>query len=43
MSEVRLLRIHRRILDVQPDDRTMRQITKLKIPEGVKVEVILTT
>lgn len=37
------LRIHRRILDVQPDDRTLRQITRLKIPEGVKVEVILTT
>ena len=36
------LRIHRRILDVQPDDRTMRQITKLKIPEEVKVELILT-
>ena len=37
------LRIHRRILDVQPDDRTMRQITKLKIPEEVKVELILTS
>ena len=37
------LRIHRRILDVQPDDRTMRQITKLRIPEDVKIEVVLTT
>lgn len=37
------LRIHRRILDVQPDDRTMRQITKLRIPEEVKVELILTS
>jgi small subunit ribosomal protein S10 len=36
------LRIHKRILDVQPDDRTMRQITKLKIPDDVKVEMILT-
>lgn len=36
------LRIHRRILDVQPEDRTMRQITKLRIPEDVKVELILT-
>ena len=35
------LRVHRRILDVQPDDRTMRQITKLRIPEDVKVELIL--
>ena len=37
------LRIHRRILDVQPDDRTLRQITRLEIPEDVKVEIILTT
>lgn len=36
------MRVHRRILDVQPDDRTMRQITKLSIPEDVKVELILT-
>jgi len=36
------LRIHKRILDVQPDDRTMRQITKLRIPDDVKVEMILT-
>ena len=36
------MRIHRRILDVQPDDRTMRQITKLRIPDDVKVELILT-
>ena len=37
------LRVHQRILDVQPDDRTMRQITKLRIPEDVKVELILTS
>ncbi len=37
------MRIHRRILDIEPDDRTMKQITKLEIPEDVKIEVILTT
>ncbi len=37
------MRIHRRILDVQPDDRTMRQITQLRIPDDVKVELILTS
>ena len=37
------LTVHRRILDDQPDDRTMRQITKLRIPEDVKVELILTS
>ena len=37
------LRIHRRIIDIEPDDRTLRQITKLEIPEDVRIEVILTT
>jgi len=37
------LRIHRRIIDIEPDDRTLRQITKLEIPEEVVIEVILTT
>jgi small subunit ribosomal protein S10 len=37
------LRIHRRILDIEPDGRTLRQITKLEIPEDVVIEVILTT
>jgi small subunit ribosomal protein S10 len=37
------LRIHRRIMDIEPDDRTMKQITKLRIPEDVKIELTLTT
>jgi small subunit ribosomal protein S10 len=37
------LRIHRRILDIEPNDRAMRQITKLAIPEDVKIELTLTT
>ena len=36
------LRIHRRILDIEPNERTMRQITKLRIPEEVKIEMTLT-
>jgi small subunit ribosomal protein S10 len=37
------MRIHRRILDVQPDDRTMKQITRLRIPDDVKIELTLTS
>jgi len=37
------LRIHRRILDIEPNDRTMRQITKLAIPQDVKIELTLTS
>lgn len=34
------LRIHRRIIDIQPDDRTIRQLTRLRIPEDVKIELV---
>ncbi len=37
------LRIHRRILDIPPDERTLRQITRLKIPEDVRIELTLTS
>src|SRR5712692_11591303 len=37
------LRIHRRIIDIEPNDRTLKLITKLEIPEDVRIEVILTT
>jgi small subunit ribosomal protein S10 len=37
------MRIHRRIMDIEPDDRTMKQITKLRIPEDVKIELTLTS
>ena len=37
------LRIHRRIIDIEPNDRAMRQITKLTIPEDVKIELTLTS
>jgi len=37
------LRIHRRLIYVEPNDRAMRQITKLKIPEDVKIELTLTS
>ena len=35
------LRIHRRVIDLEADDRTMRQLLKLKVPEDVFIEVNL--
>jgi len=37
------LRIHRRLLYIEPNERAMRQITKLTIPEDVKIELTLTS
>ena len=32
------LRIHRRLIDIEPNDRAMKQITRLRIPEDVKID-----
>lgn len=36
------LRIHRRVIDIGADDRAIRQLMRLKIPEDVYIEVSLT-
>lgn len=35
------MRIHRRIIDIDADDRTMRQMMRLRVPENVIIEVNL--
>jgi ribosomal protein uS10 len=35
------LRIHKRIVDVQADDRALRQIMRVNIPHGVHIEIKL--
>lgn len=35
------LRIHKRVVDVQADDRALRQIMRINIPQGVHVEIKL--
>jgi small subunit ribosomal protein S10 len=37
------MRIHRRLIDLDADDRTMRQLTRLRIPDDVYIEVSLTS
>ena len=37
------MRIHRRLIDMDADDRTMRQLMRLKVPEDVFIEVSLMT
>jgi len=37
------MRVHRRLIDMDADDRTMRQLMKLRVPEDVFIEVNLTT
>lgn len=35
------MRIHKRLMDVQADDRALRQIMRIEIPEGVHVSIQL--
>jgi len=35
------LRIHKRLIDVAADDRVMRMIMRIPIPENVKIEIKL--
>jgi len=35
------MRIHKRMVDVQADDRALRQIMRVNIPQGVHIEIRL--
>lgn len=37
------MRVHRRLIDLGADDRTMRQLMRLRVPEDVFIEVNLST
>jgi len=36
------LRIHKRLIDIGADERTMRQIMRIRVPNDVKIEIELT-
>lgn len=35
------MRIHKRLIDIESDERTMRQIMRVKVPDGVNIEIEL--
>ena len=37
------MRVHRRLIDLDADDRTMRQLMRLRVPDDVFIEVNLST
>ncbi|MHA1693876.1 MAG: 30S ribosomal protein S10 [Candidatus Helarchaeota archaeon] len=36
------MRIHKRLIDIDADERTMRQIMRIRVPEDVYIEIELT-
>ncbi len=35
------LRIHKRLIDLEADERTMRQIMRIRVPEEVFIEITI--
>src|SRR3989338_2274939 len=35
------MRVHKRLIDIEADERTLRRIMRVEIPENVKVEIEL--
>ncbi len=36
------MRIHKRLIDIAADDRTMRMIMRIKVPDDVYIEITIT-
>jgi small subunit ribosomal protein S10 len=36
------MRIHKRVIDVDADERSLRQIMRIQVPDGVHIEIELT-
>jgi len=35
------MRVHKRLIEIDADDRTMRQVMRVTVPEGVNIEIEL--
>jgi len=33
------MRIHKRVMDLDPNERAMRQVMRLQVPDGVNIEI----
>ena len=36
------MRVHKRVIDISADERTLRQIMRVQVPDGVHIEIELT-
>lgn len=35
------LRIHKRLIDIDADERALRQVMRIQVPDGVNIEIVL--
>jgi len=36
------MRIHKRVIDIDADDRALRKLMRIQVPDGVNIEIALT-
>ncbi len=37
------MRIHKRLIDLDADERALRQLMRIQVPDGVNIEIVLRT
>jgi small subunit ribosomal protein S10 len=37
------MRVHKRLIDIDADERALRQIMRIQVPDGVNIEIVLKT
>jgi small subunit ribosomal protein S10 len=37
------MRVHKRLIDLDADDRALRQLMRIQVPDGVNIEIVLRT
>ncbi len=37
------MRIHKRLIDIDADERALRQVMRIQVPDGVNIEIVLTS
>ena len=35
------MRIHKRLIDLDADERALRQLMRIQVPDGVNIEIVL--
>ena len=35
------MRVHKRLIDLDADDRALRQLMRIQVPDGVNIEIML--
>lgn len=35
------MRVHKRLIDIDADDRALRQLMRIQVPDGVNIEIML--